>query len=478
MARQLVIELVGKADKFSKSLDEAGKKTSSFGDKVGAAGTKMTKFVSVPIIGFLGVAAKAGAEEAAQMDNLAKTLGNTTGATEKQVKAVETQIGVWQKASNFSDGELRPAFENLARATGDVEEASKLMSTAMDIAAATGRPVEQVAEAMMKAHQGNIGALSRLGIETKDAEGKTLSFEETMKNANSTFGGQAQAASETTAGKMNQLKMTMADLTEDIGKKLIPILEKMIGWFSSAFGAIEKLGPAADVVLVALLAFAAAGPILKAVDLATKAWAASQWLLNAAMSANPLGLVLVAVGLLTAGLVLAYQKSETFRDIVDGAFRTVAGTVDWVITKFGEMVSVIAGLPGRITSATTGMWDGIRDAFKSAMNWIIERWNRLEFGMPGFEAFGQTIGGFTVGVPDIPRLAAGGPVAGGNPYFVGEHGPELFIPGGSGTIVPHGAGGGSTTVVLQLDGREVTRVVVNQLNREQRTSGVMTRLAS
>lgn len=69
----------------------------------------------------------------------------------------------------------------------------------------------------------------------------------------------------------------------------------------------------------------------KAAAGASKAWAASQWLLNAALTANPIGLVVVAVAALVAGLVIAYKKSETFRKIVDGAFAGIskAAKVMW-----------------------------------------------------------------------------------------------------------------------------------------------------
>jgi len=46
------------------------------------------------------------------------------------------------------------------------------------------------------------------------------------------------------------------------------------------------------------------------------------------------------------------------------------------------------------------------------------------------------------GVQAAPRRARGGPVTGGMPYYVGERGPELFVPGRSGFVVPNGGGGG------------------------------------
>lgn len=49
----------------------------------------------------------------------------------------------------------------------------------------------------------------------------------------------------------------------------------------------------------------------------------------------------------------------------------------------------------------------------------------------------------------IGGKAHGGPVVGGQPYLVGERGPEIMVPSGSGTVLPNGWSGGSTTIVVQ-----------------------------
>ncbi len=76
--------------------------------------------------------------------------------------------------------------------------------------------------------------------------------------------------------------------------------------------------------------------------------------------------------------------------------------------------------------------------------------------------------------------ARGGPVSGGTTYMVGERGPELFTPRNSGTIIPNHrlrsaaspvGSGGSTTVVIQLDGREISRRVINTANGQTRRTG-------
>ena len=60
-------------------------------------------------------------------------------------------------------------------------------------------------------------------------------------------------------------------------------------------------------------------------------------------------------------------------------------------------------------------------------------------------------GGGLFGGKIIPGLlATGGPVSGRRPYIVGERGPELFIPGGNGSMVPNSALGGMTNVTYNI----------------------------
>lgn len=102
---------------------------------------------------------------------------------------------------------------------------------------------------------------------------------------------------------------------------------------------------------------------------ATYAQAAAQRVLNAAMKANPIGLVVVALSVLAAGLVLAYKKSETFRNIVNGAWgavRAATGAVfGWVQDKVSSVMTFIGTtLPSKARSAVEGAvnaWTSLRE---------------------------------------------------------------------------------------------------------------------
>lgn len=91
---------------------------------------------------------------------------------------------------------------------------------------------------------------------------------------------------------------------------------------------------------------------------ATLAMAAGQAVLNAVMSANPIGIVVVAVAALVAGLVLAYNKSETFRNAVQAAgnfgkaaFDKVKNAVMAVVHKIGDVIGRVGGVGGAFQSA-------------------------------------------------------------------------------------------------------------------------------
>jgi tape measure domain-containing protein len=92
----------------------------------------------------------------------------------------------------------------------------------------------------------------------------------------------------------------------------------------------------------------------------------------------------------------------------------------------------------------------------------------------------------------IPQRAAGGPVSSGQTYMVGERGPELFVPGRSGTIVANDKmGGGNTNVVVNVDakgssvegdeqganqlGRVISAAVQSELIKQQRPGGILAR---
>ncbi|MGM5069825.1 phage tail tape measure protein [Rhodococcus qingshengii] len=95
---------------------------------------------------------------------------------------------------------------------------------------------------------------------------------------------------------------------------------------------------------------------------------------------------------------------------VFGWLKDKAGEVlGWVREKIDGFVDTVSGLKDRITSAASGMWDGIKEAFKSAINWILTKWNNLSIPLPEIKIAGKVLyDGGDINFPDIPLLAKGG----------------------------------------------------------------------
>jgi len=112
---------------------------------------------------------------------------------------------------------------------------------------------------------------------------------------------------------------------------------------------------------------------------AQKTQAAAQWLLNAALTANPIGLVIVAIAAMVAIFVVAYKKSETFRRIVTKAWdaikRATRAVFDWItgfFRRWGPLIlKVLIGPIGNLVLQIVRHWNRIRDGAAAAFNAVI-----------------------------------------------------------------------------------------------------------
>lgn len=223
------------------------------------------------------------------------------------------------------------------------------------------------------------------------------------------------------------------------------------GQIGSLVTGVMSLAPALAGTRVAQLASAAA----------TGVSTAAQWLWNAALSANPIGLVIIAIAALVAGLVWFFTQTETGRqifatamnamkaawDVIWNALKTgfswlvsnwplvlgvltgpIGLAVGMIVKNFDTVIAAVRALPGKISSYASSMWDSIWNSFRRVINLIIGGWNRLSFSVPSATFMGQTIGGFSLGVPQIPMLAAGGIVDGPTLAILGEAGREMVTP--------------------------------------------------
>ena len=238
-SRTLKLSILGDVDNLNKSLKTATKDVETFGDKMGKVGKMVgAAFVAAAAaagayavkIGIEGV--KAAIEDEKAQTQLALALENATGATQAQIKATEQSILQMSLATGVADDELRPALGRLVRSTGDITKAQDLLSTALDISTATGKPLETVANALGKAYDGNTAALGKLGIGLSAAELKTMDFTQVQSKLTDLFGGAAARNADTYAGRIARMQVAFNEAKETIGFALLPILEKVINFIN------------------------------------------------------------------------------------------------------------------------------------------------------------------------------------------------------------------------------------------------------
>ena len=364
----------------------------------------------------LGDAVKGAMEDEKAQDLLEKQIKRSTDATEKQIKGVEDYISAAGRQKGFTDDVLRPSFGNLVRATEDVEEAQGLMTIAMDIATAKGVPLESVTKTLEKAYGGNLTALQKLSPELRDMIKGGADLDTIMAELSDTFGGAASAAAETTAGKFATMKIQMDELKEGIGASLLPVVERLLPFLQGMADWAAKNPQTFTIIAGAIGAIAL-----------------SIMAVNTAMALNPIGLIIIGIGLLIAALAIAYTKFEGFRDVVRLVINGIAGYFEFMVNAYIKMINVV-----------------IRGINLIKPGKDIGSLGQISLGRMGGGGGGDA-GANPAGL-DYKAMATGGIVTSPTFALIGEAGPEAVIPldkmGNMGSGVTINVNGGDPNAVV------------------------------
>ena len=237
--RTLKLSILADVDDLKKKLGEADKAVENNSNKISEFGKKAAAAFAVAAAAAVAYGTKlaidgvkaAIQDEQAQL-RLANALREATGATDAQIKATEDMILQTSLATGVADDQLRPAFQRLAVSTKDTTKAQELLNLALDISKGRGLELEQVANALGRAQDGNTTALGRLGLGLSKAELSTLSFTEVQAKLSDLYGGAAAANAETFQGKIDRLKVGFDEAKESLGVALLPQVERFIGFLN------------------------------------------------------------------------------------------------------------------------------------------------------------------------------------------------------------------------------------------------------
>lgn len=585
--RDLTFTLIGNDKSAGKTFDTLGSKMKT-GLVAGAAAAGLA------LIAFGKSSVDAFKESEDAQTRLSDAFTKFPSLADTSLSSLQKLNTELAKKTTFDDDATASGQAVLAQFKLTGEQVKQLTPLLQDYAAKTGKDLPSAAQDLGKAMLGQGRALKAIGLNFKDTGTAAGNFDSLMGGLSAQVGGFAEKEGKTAAGQAQIMSNQFGELEEKVGSKLVPA---MTAFASAGLKVIDFISRNSAVLGPLLAALGGLVAVVWAIGAATRAWAAIQLAFNVIMAANPIVLIGAALALLVGGLILAYNKSETFRDIVNAAFEavgtvvstvvnaistvvttvfdaigtyfdtifsvfstifgtawdalkalvttpvgaiqiavstvfdaiktyfdtifktfsTIFGTVwdglkklvtdpvgaiktaveetfngvksffstvfgaigelfstawsgfktlvstpltaikDFVTGTFGSIVQFVTGLPGKIASAASGMFDGIKEAFRSAINWIIRAWNHLEFRVPDFDTHipgvGK-VGGFTLGVPDIDEFSAGGTVPGpkgvARPAIV--HGGELVLNPSQQAALYAGGGGGDVYVTVNVEG--------------------------
>ncbi len=236
-----------KMEAFGRSAKKAFKTTAKYAAiGLGAATTAATLFAKSSI-----EAAKVQIE---QETKLAAVLKSTKGIRDSDIESIKKYSSVLETQGVVGDEVNLAGVQQLGTYQLQAETLKKLMPGMNDLLvqtkglnASTGDAVN-VGNMLGKVMTGQVGALSRVGINFTKAQEKVLKFgTEEQKAAilaqvlKQNVGGVNKAMAETDQGKIQQMTNAWGSLKEEVGKKLLPKLANLSAWFFTKIPDIQNL---------------------------------------------------------------------------------------------------------------------------------------------------------------------------------------------------------------------------------------------
>lgn len=416
---------------FGKNIDSAGDKLQNIGGKLTGIGGKMTATVTTAFAGLgLGAVKAAGDYDAAASQfsqvfgklegdattNLEK-ISKETGLLPNSLKGSFTQIAAFAKTSGM---ESKDALDLTSRAT----------LAAADSAAFYDKSIEEVTESLQSYLKGNFENDAALGISstetTRNAKAnekygksfkdlsedqKQLTLLAMVEDGNKLSGalGQAARESDQLGTQTSNLKTAFKDMLAELGKPILPtavdMLKQMSGalkggaeWFSGLSDGAKKgivgvgvflaaLGPVITGMGVMATSIGSIMKLFAPLSLEIGKTAGQAGIFGGKLAflkpifatlTGPIGIAIAVIGGLTAAFVIAYKKSETFRNIVNGVVNAIKQTfmnfltfiqpfTDGIVNTFKSIVGAISGFATQIGSQISAFWNRNGAEIKQAL---------------------------------------------------------------------------------------------------------------
>jgi phage-related protein len=458
-----------------------------------ATGSKRLFGLAAAYIGISSITnfLKANSEEAkASIVNETKlitVLKERTKATKEQMQAIfkltlqQQRLGVIEDDTQVAGAQQIATFIHQTKSLETLIPAMNNLIAQKKGLNATEEDAVNIGNLMGKVLDGQTGALRRVGISFSKAEERVLKYGNEAQRAamlakviNQNVGQMNMSLAQTDEGKLAKSRIELANLQEEIGKRMIPLQVKFAEMFLKALPYIERLLPLLDKIPVVMDIIASELGHSEAIQYIIKN-------------------VLPALG--------AAFKSwmPTIVDIVKNTWSLIQSILKLLGPVIMAIMPIVQSLVGNLLIVLNGLikfldgvfsgnwkkcWEGIADiltgVFKLAINGLfgtinlmIEQINKIKLPdwIPG-------VGGKGLNITPFKMLANGTPNWKGGLAIAGERGPELMnLPSGT-QVYPHnrtesllnslsgGLSGGISLQITQIFNGPADKEAVKQANKE------------
>ncbi|MCH4984224.1 peptidoglycan DD-metalloendopeptidase family protein [Macrococcoides goetzii] len=384
--------------KLDNKIKESADKLKGFGSKMTDLGKNLSMSITAPMVGLGAVALSTAGEAEARASQFKQVFGKLEDDATQSLNNISKTTGLLPNALKDSYIQMAAFAKTSGVDTkGALDLTSRATLAAADAAAFYDRSIDEVTENLQSYLKGNYENDAALGISSTETtrnakanelyaksfnelseEQKQLTLLKMVEDGNKLSGalGQASRESDTLATQTANVRVAFQDFLGELGRPILPMavqgLKKLSNVGKDLSNQFLGMSDFGKKLTLGFIGFVGIAPII----LMAVGGIASGLGALATLGAP----ILIAVGALTAlgvGFTLAYKKSETFRNIVNGAldgvgkaFETIKGTIKGVFELFkGDgsqgVITLSKFLPPSLVQGITLTVDKIRSTFKS-----------------------------------------------------------------------------------------------------------------
>lgn len=399
------------------SVKTASTGMSAFATQLKSVGAAMgIAFAGAQIVNFAKSSVMAASNMAESLSKVQVVFEDTAGSVIEWSKTSADSMGISSQKALEAAG----TYGNLFQALGVTKDKSQEMSTSLvglaaDLGSFNNMTVDDSLNALRSGLSGETEPLKRFGISLNDVTLKAKAMEmgfgqikgvmdpaikaqvtyalvlEQTKKAQGDYARTADG----TANTMKTLQARLEDAKVALGDALMPVFRALLGllnliipvlttvgkFFKENKDAIKIFAIYVGTLTAAFYAYRAALIVTKATQQAfiiiqtlmkgatlasiasTNGLAASMLVLNAAMRANPIGLIVTALTLVGVAFVMAWKKSETFRAVVIKGAQIILNGFALLVGGIGKLIGAFSKIPGM--GWAKGLADGAKNAADS-----------------------------------------------------------------------------------------------------------------